>query len=203
MLRDGSGSGGHWGQRRPRRPAHNVQPPLSRTSAIACITARRAGVLYRGEVSKAAGIQGCGGVAICPGVQLARFLLAPTVVTLLETANSVGRRGTKAGNSLHMGRVENGLTWSFVSRMVTIEPGFNMTRWRSRVRAPSCPLESPQLRASFWLGPIPPEVLTVRGTYGTIAFVSIEKLPSGKFRGVVKVNGQRATTKAVATPTRP
>ena len=30
-------------------------------------------------------------------------------------------------------------------------------------------------------------------------FESIEKLPSGKFRGVVKVNGQRATTKAVAT----
>ena len=29
--------------------------------------------------------------------------------------------------------------------------------------------------------------------------MSIEKLPSGKFRGVVKVKGQRATTKAVAT----
>ena len=41
--------------------------------------------------------------------------------------------------------------------------------------------------------------MTVRGTYGTIDFVSIEKLPSGKFRGVVKVNGQRATTKAVVT----
>ena len=29
--------------------------------------------------------------------------------------------------------------------------------------------------------------------------MSIEKLPSGKFRGVVKVGGRRATTKAVAT----
>jgi hypothetical protein len=36
-------------------------------------------------------------------------------------------------------------------------------------------------------------------THGTISPVGIEKLPSGKYRGVVRHDGHKAATRAVAT----
>jgi hypothetical protein len=41
--------------------------------------------------------------------------------------------------------------------------------------------------------------LTTRGTYGTFSAVSIERLPSGKYRAVVRHAGAKRASEAAAT----